>query len=201
MEGEGRIARSRCLTTSAATVSLLAMKPSGVSQGQRWHCDRPPNSPLQLTRGRTLARRPQPPGSAPTCTAARRPHQVPTICAASAERRKDLPEGLTRIISRCLEKSAAARFPSARDVLSALSTVTSGATSEAPPASDAPTGRGAGIRHTPGGGAARLARGYHPARLGRANDHPTCRPTRRLQRTSCRPLLILAHGPRVARSR
>lgn len=55
------------------------------------------------------------------------------------ERRKDLPEGLTRIISRCLEKSAAARFPSARDVLSALSAVTSGVTSEAPPASDAPT--------------------------------------------------------------
>src|SRR5213075_1843948 len=56
-----------------------------------------------------------------------------------AERRKDLPEGLTRIISRCLEKSAAARFPSARDVLSALSAVGSGAEREAPPGSDAPT--------------------------------------------------------------
>jgi serine/threonine protein kinase/tetratricopeptide (TPR) repeat protein len=36
------------------------------------------------------------------------------------ERRNDLPEGLTRIIGRCLEKRAADRFPSASDVRSAL---------------------------------------------------------------------------------
>jgi len=40
------------------------------------------------------------------------------------ERRKDLPEGLIRIITRCLEKSAADRFPSAREVVSALAAVT-----------------------------------------------------------------------------
>ncbi|HVT45400.1 MAG TPA: protein kinase, partial [Thermoanaerobaculia bacterium] len=41
-----------------------------------------------------------------------------------ALRRKDLPEGLIRIISRCLEKSAADRFPSARDLRGALGGVT-----------------------------------------------------------------------------
>jgi serine/threonine protein kinase/Flp pilus assembly protein TadD len=46
------------------------------------------------------------------------------------ERRKDLPEGLTRIIGRCLEKSPADRFPSARDVQSALA----GVATSAPPA-------------------------------------------------------------------
>ncbi|MFI5185070.1 MAG: protein kinase, partial [Vicinamibacteria bacterium] len=44
------------------------------------------------------------------------------------ERRADLPEGLTRVIQRCLEKSAVARFPSARDVRAALR----GVTTEAP---------------------------------------------------------------------
>ncbi len=46
------------------------------------------------------------------------------------DRRKDLPEGLARIIERCLEKDAADRFASARDVLHALSIVRT-----APPAS------------------------------------------------------------------
>src|SRR6185503_7911033 len=51
------------------------------------------------------------------------------------ERRNDLPEALTRIIGRCLEKRALDRFPSARDVLSSLRAVTT----ESPPASrDAP---------------------------------------------------------------
>jgi len=51
------------------------------------------------------------------------------------ERRKDLPEGLIRIITRCLEKSAADRFPSAWEVVSALAAVRT----EAPPEShDAP---------------------------------------------------------------
>jgi eukaryotic-like serine/threonine-protein kinase len=39
------------------------------------------------------------------------------------ERRKDLPEGLVRIIGRCLEKDAADRFASARDVVQALNAV------------------------------------------------------------------------------
>jgi TolB-like protein/predicted Zn-dependent protease len=36
------------------------------------------------------------------------------------ERRKDLPEGLIRIITRCMEKSATDRFPSAQDLRGAL---------------------------------------------------------------------------------
>lgn len=40
------------------------------------------------------------------------------------DRRNDLPDELSSIISRCLEKEAKARFPSARDVASALSGVT-----------------------------------------------------------------------------
>jgi TolB-like protein/Tfp pilus assembly protein PilF len=40
------------------------------------------------------------------------------------ERRNDLPEGLIRIITRCLEKNAADRFPSARDLRGALGGVT-----------------------------------------------------------------------------
>jgi hypothetical protein len=42
------------------------------------------------------------------------------------ERRNDLPEGLVRIISRCLEKSAGDRFPSARDLRGALGGVVDG---------------------------------------------------------------------------
>jgi TolB-like protein/serine/threonine protein kinase/cytochrome c-type biogenesis protein CcmH/NrfG len=41
-----------------------------------------------------------------------------------AKRRKDLPDGLVRIITRCLEKNAAKRFPSVRDLRGALSGVT-----------------------------------------------------------------------------
>ena len=41
--------------------------------------------------------------------------------------RADLPEGLMRVVSRCLEKDPAARFPSMRDVHGALSTVSAGA--------------------------------------------------------------------------
>lgn len=53
-----------------------------------------------------------------------------------ALRRRDLPEGLIRIITRCMEKSAADRFPSARDLRGALGAVRS----EAPhPLSIAPT--------------------------------------------------------------
>lgn len=48
-----------------------------------------------------------------------------------SERRKDLPEGLVRIISRCLEKSAAARFPSARDLRGALGGVVAGSSRRA----------------------------------------------------------------------
>ena len=52
------------------------------------------------------------------------------------ERRNDLPQALTGIIGRCLEKRAGDRFPSARDVLSALRAVTA----ESPLASrDTPT--------------------------------------------------------------
>src|SRR5439155_1168507 len=53
-----------------------------------------------------------------------------------AERRKDLPEALTRIVPRCLEKRAGDRFASARDVLSALGGVTTEA--PAPPRSARP---------------------------------------------------------------
>jgi TolB-like protein/Tfp pilus assembly protein PilF len=42
------------------------------------------------------------------------------------ERRQELPEGLVRIISRCLEKNVADRFPSARDLRGALSGVVHG---------------------------------------------------------------------------
>lgn len=45
------------------------------------------------------------------------------------ERRKDLPDKLTRIITRCMEKSAADRFPSAREVRDALRAVSSGSSS------------------------------------------------------------------------
>jgi TolB-like protein/Tfp pilus assembly protein PilF len=48
------------------------------------------------------------------------------------ERRKDLPNGLIRIITRCLEKSAADRFPSARDLRGALSGVTDTRVASAP---------------------------------------------------------------------
>ncbi len=48
-----------------------------------------------------------------------------------AERRNDLPQGLPRIIGRCLEKRAADRFASAGDVLRALQAVAT----EPPPAS------------------------------------------------------------------
>jgi TolB-like protein/Tfp pilus assembly protein PilF len=44
--------------------------------------------------------------------------------------RKDLPEGLTRAIERCLEKNAADRFPSARDLCDVLR----GVAGQAPPA-------------------------------------------------------------------
>jgi len=54
------------------------------------------------------------------------------------ERRNDLPEGLIRIIGRCLEKRAAERFPSARDVLSALRDV---ATASPTAPRDAPAGQ------------------------------------------------------------
>src|SRR5687768_8408065 len=52
------------------------------------------------------------------------------------ERRKDLPDSLVRIITRCMEKSAADRFPSARDLRGALGGVRSEARSSS---SDAPT--------------------------------------------------------------
>jgi TolB-like protein/Tfp pilus assembly protein PilF len=51
------------------------------------------------------------------------------------ERRNDLPEGLIRIITRCLEKSASDRFPSARDLRGALGGVTLKAVGAAPAAS------------------------------------------------------------------
>ena len=51
------------------------------------------------------------------------------------ERRKDLPEGLIRIIARCLAKSAADRFPSAQDLRGALGGVTQGGGAPAPTAS------------------------------------------------------------------
>ena len=55
------------------------------------------------------------------------------------DRRKDLPEGLVRIITRCLEKSAADRFPSARDLRVALGSVSSEAPPAFPETSPAPT--------------------------------------------------------------
>lgn len=59
------------------------------------------------------------------------------------ERRNDLPEGLERIIGRCLEKHAADRFPSSRDLRSALDGVgaaptASAVASPAPSAAPAP---------------------------------------------------------------
>ena len=46
-----------------------------------------------------------------------------------AERRRELPDSLMRIIARCMEKSAADRFPSAREVRDALRAVSSGSSS------------------------------------------------------------------------
>jgi len=63
------------------------------------------------------------------------------------ERRKDLPEGLIRIITRCLEKSAADRFPSARDLRGALSGVTDPRVGSAP---SAPTQAAAVVREDEG---------------------------------------------------
>lgn len=54
------------------------------------------------------------------------------------DRRQDLPEGLIRIITRCLEKSAADRFPSARDLRGALGGVIDGSP-QRPRRSDAVT--------------------------------------------------------------
>jgi TolB-like protein len=51
------------------------------------------------------------------------------------ERRNDLPEGLIRIITRCLEKNASDRFPSARDLRGALGGVTQKGGGSAPTAS------------------------------------------------------------------
>ena len=62
------------------------------------------------------------------------------------ERRKDLPEGLIRIITRCLEKSATDRFPSARDLRGALGGVTTGGVS----ASAVPSERAASARSDDG---------------------------------------------------
>jgi TolB-like protein/Tfp pilus assembly protein PilF len=53
------------------------------------------------------------------------------------ERRGDLPEALSRVVARCLEKKSSDRFPSARELRSALGALTADATvipSAAPPA-------------------------------------------------------------------
>src|SRR5205085_10990983 len=47
------------------------------------------------------------------------------------ERRRDLPEGFVRVVDRCMEKDSARRFASSRELLAALS----GLTSSAPPES------------------------------------------------------------------
>ncbi len=68
------------------------------------------------------------------------------------ERRNDLPEGLIRIITRCLEKGAADRFPSAHDLRGALGGVsrvgggpTPSATSEGSAAGRADDGFGVAV--------------------------------------------------------
>ena len=76
------------------------------------------------------------------------------------ELRADLPEGLARVIQRCIEKSAADRFPSARDVRDGLR----GVSAEAPPlrATPAPASRPVAAADS---GAARAEEGFWVAVL------------------------------------
>jgi serine/threonine protein kinase len=77
--------------------------------------------------------------------------------------RANLPADLARIIQRCLEKSAADRFQSARDIRNELRGINTANAEASPPSSTTPTGSRPAT--TPDSGAARAEEGFWVAVL------------------------------------